>query len=37
MNDADPFLVLDLDLEHFVKMTFSTFEMAKSGPWVSTV
>lgn len=23
MNDADPFLVLDLDLEHFGKMTFS--------------
>ena len=31
MNDADLFMVLDLDLEHLEKMTFSTFEMAKSG------
>ena len=31
MNDADPFLVLDLDLEHFGKMTFSTLKMTKSG------
>ena len=32
MNDADPFLILDLNFEHFAKMTFSLFEMAKSGP-----
>jgi hypothetical protein len=31
MNDIDPFIVLDIDLDHIEKNDFSTFKMAKSG------